>query len=681
MISSLRVSLVAAAIALATAAGGANAGKAGTMETVGNSGVSGQMMFLQSNGQVAILDKVENNPIKRPNGKGPAAAVFYNYKSNSVKADDLMTNPFCAGGMTLGDGRWIVVGGNKAIAAGGVDAKQNTTPYYNRNGGRSIRFLSPCSGDGCSWQDQDRNGLLKERWYATLEPMRDGHVMILGGMRDGGFVPSQGSNEPSYEFYPNVGGVYNLDILRRTVPLSLYPITYLMSNNEVFIQANRQAILWNTDSLKEKRLPNIPGVPRVYPASGGSAMLPLTPGNNYRETILFCGGMSLGSGANWGNEGGPKVMVTQKPASTHCTQISPLVDATWRDQDALPEGRSMGQFINLPDGTLWFGNGVTTGVAGYTTDPKSPGKPVGTSFGDNPSHKPLVYNPSKPAGQRWRQIGSTNIGRLYHSSATLLPDSSIIISGSNPSPDVNTKQKWKTNYQVERWYPEWYDSPRPSNADLPDSIGYGGKGFTLNMPSSSDASNTKVVVLRTGFSTHAMNMGQRMLELRSAADGNKVKVAAMPPNPALFAPGPALMFVVVNGIPSQGKFVMVGNGKIGAQPVGGETNLNKRDDQALARHLSHRAAHGHSSHKLVHIRAASADNTTSTASQAASLQGEDKSRADAVAKAMQGEPVQGQKLVHTLEGILQSFSNAVQEKVESIAEEFESGKKTDHLVG
>jgi len=64
-----------------------------------------------------------------------------------------------------------------------------------------------------------------------------------------------------------------------------------------------------------------------------------------------------------------------------------------------------------------------------------------------------VYNPDAPAGQRWRNVGRGNVARLYHSSATLLPDSSVLIAGSNPNPDF-TKKKWKTEYAVERWYPE-----------------------------------------------------------------------------------------------------------------------------------------------------------------------------------------------------------------------------------
>lgn len=679
MVSILKSSMVALAITIASI----NAQKAGKVEKVGNSGVSAQMMFLQSNGQVAILDKVENNPIKKPNGQGPAAAVFYNYRDNTVVADNMKTNPFCAGGMTLGDGSWLVVGGNKAVGPGGVTAKQNKSPYYDRNGGQAMRFLQPCSGSQCVWDDSDRKGLMKERWYATMEPMRDGHVMISGGMRDGGFVPSQGSNEPSYEFYPSTGQTYKMDFLSRTVPLSLYPFTYLLSDNRVFMQANREAILWNTDTLKETKLPNIPNVPRVYPASGGNAMLPLTPANNYRETILFCGGMSLGSGKNWGNEGGPKVMVTERPASTSCTQISPLVDAKWHDQDDLPEGRSMGQFINMPDGRLWFGNGVTTGVAGYTTDPDQVGRPVGTSFGDNPSYKPLVYDPSKPAGSKWKRVGTANVGRLYHSSATLLPDSSILIAGSNPSPDVNTKQKWKTEYTVERWYPEWYDETRPSNAGLPDSIGYGGSGFTLAMPSSSAASKAKVVIIRTGFSTHGFQMGQRHLELRSQADGNRLHVAAMPPNPALFAPGPALMFVVVDGVASMGKFVMVGNGKIGDQPVMAETRFEKRELKANGAERHHKFKRVHTSSKRIANQANNATSNKNGTAQRASLQGADKERADHIAELLQGDPVQGktvQQMHDENDGIKALFAG-IQHDVEQAAESFKSGKETEHLSG
>ncbi|SJX60989.1 Glyoxaloxidase 2 [Sporisorium reilianum f. sp. reilianum] len=564
--------MVLGAVLLASTGTGVAAGKAGTMEVVGNSGVSAQMMFLGTEQKVYILDKTENNPV-HVNGH-PAWAVEYDINSNRYRTMEVRSNTFCAGGMTLGDGRWLVTGGNKAVTTNGATAKAGAG-YGAYNGGKALRFLSPCDNQQCQWDDNDSNQLNTERWYPTVEPLSDGTNIVLGGMRDGGFVPSQGTNNPTYEFYPpkSDGGSRQLPILQRTVPLSLYPIAYLMSSGEVFVQAGREAILWDYKHQSERALPHIPGAPRVYPASGGSALLPLSPDNGYKETILFCGGMSLGKVANWGNEGGPNVAVTDMPASTSCEQISPLQDASWEAVDDLPQGRSMGQFIQLPDGTLWFGNGVTTGVAGYNTDPNAVGRPVGESYGDNPSYQPLVYNPKASKGNRWKRVGSTNIGRLYHSSATLLPDSSILVSGSNPNADVNYDVKWKTEYRVERWYPEFYDSPRPSNAGLPRTFSYGGDAFTIKLNSAADAQKTKVVLVRTGFSTHGMNMGQRMIELKTSHQGSTLSVAQLPPNPNLFAPGPALAFVVVDGVPSQGKMVIVGNGQIGKQPVAAETNL------------------------------------------------------------------------------------------------------------
>lgn len=89
---------------------------------------------------------------------------------------------------------------------------------------------------------------------------------------------------------------------------------------------------------------------------------------------------------------------------------------------------------------------------------------------------------------------------------------------------------------------------------------------------------TKAVIIRTGFSTHALNMGQRHIELRTSFTGHDdgsatLHVAQLPPNPAILAPGPALFFVVVNGVPSNASWIMVGDGIIGTQSLGAEAQL------------------------------------------------------------------------------------------------------------
>jgi hypothetical protein len=66
-------------------------------------------------------------------------------------------------------------------------------------------------------------------------------------------------------------------------------------------------------------------------------------------------------------------------------------------------------------------------------------------------------------------------------------------------------------------------------------------------------------------------MGQRYLQLENTYTGFDNNTAAVlhvsqvPPNPAILAPGPALIFVVVNGVPSVGRQIMIGSGALGAQ--------------------------------------------------------------------------------------------------------------------
>jgi hypothetical protein len=67
-------------------------------------------------------------------------------------------------------------------------------------------------------------------------------------------------------------------------------------------------------------------------------------------------------------------------------------------------------------------------------------------------------------------------------------------------------------------------------------------------------------------------MGQRMVVLDSTytAYSNTtavLHVSQLPPNPAVLAPGPAFLFVVVRGVPSIGVEVMVGSGAIEPQTV------------------------------------------------------------------------------------------------------------------
>ena len=337
-------------------------------------------------------------------------------------------------------------------------------------------------------------------------------------------------------------------------------------------------------------LPPMPGnVVRVYPASGAVAMLPLTPANNYTPTILFCGGSDMPDEA-WGNYAFPAIDTWEYPASKDCQRITPEpMDGSpvaYIQDDNMLEGRTMGQFIILPNGKLLVVNGGLNGTAGYSQQtgmtPTFGQMPFGESLASGPVGTPAIYDPNAPSGSRWSNQGlsTSNIARLYHSSAILLPDASVLIAGSNPNIDVNTSTIYPTTYQAEIFYPPYFSaSIRPQPSGMPKIISYGGDLFNITVPSSSytgvsndAAANTTVVLVRGGFTTHAMNMGQRFLQLNNTYtvqdDGTIIlHVAQAPPNPYVFQPGPAFLYVVIDGIPSNGSYVIVGNGQIGPQPT------------------------------------------------------------------------------------------------------------------
>jgi len=340
-------------------------------------------------------------------------------------------------------------------------------------------------------------------------------------------------------------------------------------------------------------MPN--NVARVYPASGAVAMLPLTPANNYLPTILFCGGSDMPAD-DYGSYSFPAINTWEYPASNDCQRITPEpTDGStpvYVADDGMLNGRTMGQFIILPNGKLLVVNGGLNGTAGYATQtgqtPSLGFMAYGESLAAGPVGTPAIYDPNAPQGSRWSNTGlsTSNIPRLYHSSAILLPDASVLIAGSNPNVDVNLTTFFPTTYQAEIFYPPYFAaSTRPVPQGVPKTLSYGGNPFDITIPGSSysgaandAADNTTVVLLRPGFTTHAMNMGQRYLQLNNTytvkQDGSiTLHVAQVPPNPNIFQPGPSLFFVVIDGVPSNGTMVIVGNGQVGTQPTAGASVL------------------------------------------------------------------------------------------------------------
>ncbi|KAH8823555.1 copper radical oxidase variant A [Flagelloscypha sp. PMI_526] len=581
-------------------------------------------LFLGNEEKVYIIDKAEGNAARINNH--PAWGAVYDIKSRQVDLMDIKTNVFCASGMHLPNGSYATFGGNGAITVGGNIGSQKNPDgvsgafddvYQDFDGAKSIRILNPCTSSDnfadskCQWfDDPSVLSMQKKRWYSAAEPLANGTIVMIGGFVNGGYInrnfpntdpaTSGGAAEPTYEFFPSNGQAPTMQFMIKTSGLNSYAHTFMLKSGKMFVQANISTMIWDVDANAETPLPDMPNnVARVYPASGGVAMLPLTPDNNYNPTILFCGGADIADDV-WGDYSAPRSDTFWHPASADCQRITPEPEdgsapAYVADDDML-KGRTMGQFIILPTGKLVIVNGGANGTAGYS-DHIGPGNaptriygdmPYGMSLAADPVLKPALYDPSAAKGARWTDAGfqSSDVPRLYHSSAILLPDASVLIAGSNPNVDVNLTTFFPTTYKAEIWYPPYFSaSTRPQPSGIPSTLSYGGNGFDVTIPASSysgssntAAANTTAVLVRPGWTTHAMNMGQRMLQLKNSYtvkdDGTIVlHCAQMPPNANIFQPGPALFFVVVNGVPSVGKMVIIGNGQIKAQDLGAESTL------------------------------------------------------------------------------------------------------------
>lgn len=85
----------------------------------------------------------------------------------------------------------------------------------------------------------------------------------------------------------------------------------------------------------------------------------------------------------------------------------------------MPSPRLLGDMLVLPNGQVLIINGAKKGAAGWEN-------------GDDANLSPVLYNPKKPSGSRFKELAPTNIPRMYHSCACVLPDANILLAGSNP---------------------------------------------------------------------------------------------------------------------------------------------------------------------------------------------------------------------------------------------------------
>ncbi|XP_024965728.1 aldehyde oxidase GLOX1-like [Cynara cardunculus var. scolymus] len=520
-----------------------------------NAGVGAMQLQLMPNDQVVWFDATTLGPSARklePEGNCPpnpdtqnqpdcfAHCIAYDWKTAKSRTIVLSGEPWCSSGNLWPNGNLVATGGTFS-------------------GVKAVRMLP--MDDLKSDFIERKDALGDFRWYSSNQVLEDGSAVLVGGRESWSIevVP------PTLDFKPKK---IDFPFLKETctppkgpnrfIENNLYPFVYLLPDGNVFLFANDRSINFNPITGKIScEHPLLPGGARNYPASGMSALFPLKlmPENPLplNVEVVVCGGNKQDA-----FERVDAKHVTEKefvPALKDCHRIHPMKPgAVWEDEQEMPSERCMGDLLHLPTGDLIMLNGAKKGTAAWED-------------AIDPNFTPILYSPGKPMGKRFKEMNPTTIARMYHSSSALLPDTTILVAGSNPHQFYTFNHEFPTELRVEKFSPHYLDpaldDQRPSICPRQTDkvIKYGAPFKVVVNPLKSkkilEPGDVKVTMIYPPFTTHGFSQNQRLIVLALKAIENNVITAFAPPSGNIAPPGYYMMFVNYLGVPGPGLWVHI----------------------------------------------------------------------------------------------------------------------------
>jgi hypothetical protein len=160
-----------------------------------------------------------------------------------------------------------------------------------------------------------------------------------------------------------------------------------------------------------------------------------------------------------------------------------------------------------------------------------------------------------PATGRWTLGAAAAKPRLYHSTAILLPDATVLTAGGgSPGPVTNLNAEVYRPPYLFRRDGSGEPAERPAILEAPDRLRYG-EPFAVRAAGAVG----RVTLLRTGSVTHSLDAENRFLELPFARAGAGEVAVTPPARPELAPPGHYMLFVLdETGVPSVARIVRLG---------------------------------------------------------------------------------------------------------------------------
>ena len=357
-------------------------------------------MSLTSNGRIAAWDGFE---------AALNSEHLWDPATESFAAIPTGLNLFCAGQITIGDGRLLVVGGHVQAYEGIKD-----TILFN-----------PQTGTWAQGADMS-----VARWYPTVTQLPDGRAFVVSG--DNITLKEPGMSVPLTDASNTLPSIYNpatnawTDLPQASRRMPLYPFMFLLPNGKLFDagpDTTTRTFDLNTNQWS---------VVGQSPIDGHSA-------------VMYRPGKILKSGT-WSDPEFPGRATTNRAAAIDMTAASPA----WQEVAPMKYRRSYHTLTVLPDGKVLATGGQTS------TD------------GVDRRTGVLAAEMWNPDTNTWTTMASNRRPRLYHSSAILLPDARVLLAGGGAFGTAHNEKSGEI-YSP----PYLFKGPRPTITSGPSTLNYG----------------------------------------------------------------------------------------------------------------------------------------------------------------------------------------------------------------
>lgn len=408
---------------------------------------------------------------------------------------------YCSGQSFLPDGRLLVTGGT-------LDLRWAERGYTNPPGIKVTLVFDPRTEDWVRGPDMST-----ARWYPTQVRLPDGRTLVLGGYDDQKPTSLTGVLEAVSPDGRTITHLARGDRVTWT-----YPGLALLPSARVLLAGPRKEDtgLWDPDVGAWSPVAPLPEV------RGGENVVPIPTRTGTSPRVMLIGGADFLAGGN------PSAWRTTRVFDDRRPQDG------WRKAPPQRRPRNWPNTVLLPDGSMaTFGGGTAIGPrdGAYTSD------------GQN--RRVELWS---PATKRWRLGPAQREDRTYHSVALLLPDGRVWSAGddANPNRDGDTAEVYAPPYLFRGARPKLTAAPavvRPRTR------------FTVTVD---QASVDRVTLVAPSTVTHALDMGQRFVELRVVGRVGRKLTVEGPKDLAAATPGPYMLFAVnAKGVPSVARWVRV----------------------------------------------------------------------------------------------------------------------------